>query len=398
MDAPSRVALVACPDYDRERVRDAVQRGLELLGPGSLPSAAGLGGKRLLLKPNLLRTAPAEKGVTTHPEVFAAVAGSLGARGFPLAYGDSPNGMFAPLAVARSCGIHDAALALGVPLADFENGVDVSFPGGLLDRRFTVARGAVEAGGIVNLPRLKTHGLTTMTGALKNTFGVIPGGRKGEYHVTHPDVESFSRMIVDLNRAVPTCLVVMDAIMVMEGNGPANGRLRAIGLLIITTDPVAADAVGCRIMGIDPLAVPFVRIADEAGLGNARAGRIELLGETLEQYSRADMDVRARPLGQNVPRFLIRVAKDLIVSKPVIDDAKCSRCGQCVEACPTDPKSLRQEDRTTRGVPRYLYSTCIRCYCCQETCPTGAISIRRAPLAGVFEGRRESAGRGKSLT
>ncbi len=398
MNAASRVALVACPDYDRQRVRDAVQRGLDLLGPGSLPSAAGLNGKRLLLKPNLLRTAPAGKGVTTHPEVFAAVAGSLVARGLSLAYGDSPNGMFTPLAVARSCGIHDAAFALGVPLADFETGVDVSFPGGLLDRRFTVARGAVEAGGIVNLPRLKTHGLTTMTGALKNTFGVIPGGRKGEYHVTHPDVESFSRMIVDLNRAIPSCLVVMDAIMVMEGNGPANGQLRAIGLLIITTDPVAADAVGCRIMGIDPVAVPFVRIADEAGLGNAHAGKIELLGETLEQYSRADMDVRARPLGQNVPRFLVRVAKDLIVSKPVIDDAKCSRCGQCVEACPTVPKSLRQEGQSTRGVPRYLYSACIRCYCCQETCPTGAISIRRAPLAGVFEARRESAGRGKSLT
>jgi uncharacterized protein (DUF362 family)/Pyruvate/2-oxoacid:ferredoxin oxidoreductase delta subunit len=395
MDARSRVAIVACPDYDRDRVRAAVKRGFDLLGPRALPIAAELGGRRLLLKPNLLRPAAAEKGVTTHPSVFHAAARLLQEAGHSLSYGDSPNGMFAPSATARASGIQAEAEALGIPLADFEAGVDVSFPAGTLDRRFTVARGAVDAGGIVSLPRLKTHGLTVMTGALKNTFGIIPGGRKGEYHVTHPDVESFSRMIVDLNRAVPPRLVVMDAIAVMEGNGPANGRLRPVGALVITTDPVAADAVGCRIMGIDPHSVAFIRMAEETGLGNAREDAIELLGDPLETFICKDLEVRARPLGQNVPAFLMRFAKSLIVSKPVIDAEKCSRCGQCIETCPTEPKSLRWGDPAqTRSVPRYLYSTCIRCYCCQETCPTGAVSIRRAPLAGMFESRAP----GKSLT
>ena len=389
MNASSRVALIACADYNHDRVNAAVTQGFELLGTGALPAAAVLKGACILLKPNLLRSASAEKGVTTHPAVFSAVATFLKVRGHTLAYGDSPNGMYTPLAVARSCGIQAAAESLGVPLADFETGVELSFPRGALDRLFKVAKGAVEAGRIINLPRLKTHGLTTMTGALKNMFGVIPGGRKGEYHVTHPDVESFSRMIVDLNGSVPAQLVVLDAITVMEGNGPANGRLRKVGLLIMTDDPVAADAVGCRIMGVDPLSVPFIRIADEIGLGNANIGKIQLLGEPLEKFVCSDLDVRARPLGQNVPKFLIRIAKDLIVSKPVIDAETCSRCGQCVEACPTDPKSLRRKAGQGRyGLPYYLYSTCIRCYCCQETCPTGAIRIRRAPLAGIFESRR----------
>jgi uncharacterized protein (DUF362 family) len=143
------------------------------------------------------------------------------------------------------CGIQAAAESLGVPLADFETGVEVSLPRGALDCLFKVAKGAVEAGRIIGLPRLKTHGLTTMGGALKNMFGVVPGGRKWEYHVTHPNVETFSRMIVDLNRALyPRRLWVMDAITVMEGNRPANGRLRKVGLLIMTADPVAADAIG----------------------------------------------------------------------------------------------------------------------------------------------------------
>ncbi len=388
MAASSTVALVPCSSYEREKVAQAVRKGLELLGPDALPAPSSLGGKSLLLKPNLLRTAAAEKGVTTHPSVFSAVAAALAARGFSLSYGDSPNAMFSPLAVARACGVHAEAEALGIPLSDFENGEEMSFPGGKLDRRFRIARGVLEAGGVVNLPRLKTHGLTAMTGALKNIFGVIPGGLKAEYHITHPDLESFSRMIADLNGAVPSRLVVLDAITVMEGNGPANGRLRPVGLLIMSTDPVAADALGCRVMGLDPLSIPVVRMACEAGIGNAREEKIRLVGEPLEGFVCSDLDVRTRPLGQNVPRFLMRIAKDLIVSKPTIDKETCTGCGQCVEACPTNPKSLTRDGSGSRGVPRYLYSTCIRCYCCQETCPTGAVRIRRAPLAGIFEGRR----------
>ena len=112
-----------------------------------------------------------------------------------------------------------------------------------------------------------------------------------------------------------------------------------------------------------------------------------MVGESLERFVCPGLDVRTRPFVQNPPRFLARIAKDLIASKPTIDATICNGCGQCVEACPTDPKSIRQDSAVRRSVPRYLYSTCIRCYCCQETCPTGAIGISRAPLAGLFERR-----------
>ena len=388
MEAPggrrSVVALAACSDYDRDRVLRAVRRALDLLGPAALPRPAAAG-RPVLLKPNMLRPSGAEKGVTTHPAVFSAVARCLRERGLTLSYGDSPNGLFTPQSVAGSSGLMDEAVALGIPLADFQTGSDVAFPRGVRNRLFSIARGVTEAGALVNLPRLKTHGLTTMTGALKNTFGVIPGGRKGEYHITHPDVESFSRMIADLNGAVRSSLVVMDAIMAMEGNGPASGRLRPVGLIIASADPVAVDAVGCRIMGIDPRAIAHIRMAEEAGLGNAQPQQVEIVGETLDDFICRDFDVRARPLGQNIPPFVARLAKSLIVSKPMIDPEVCTRCGECTAACPTTPSSLVQ---TNKDVPRYNYATCIRCYCCQETCPHGAISIRTAPLSRFFEDRR----------
>jgi Pyruvate/2-oxoacid:ferredoxin oxidoreductase delta subunit len=142
-------------------------------------------------------------------------------------------------------------------------------------------------------------------------------------------------------------------------------------------------------MGVDPLSVPFIRIADEIRLGNANTAKIQLLGEPLEKCVCPDLDVPASPLGQNMPRFLIRIAKDLIISKPIIEAETCSRCGQCTEAWPTDTKSLRRKaGEGPCGLPHYLYLTCIRCYCCQETCATGAIRIRHAPLAGMFESRR----------
>ena len=161
------------------------------------------------------------------------------------------------------------------------------WPAAAVHRQFHVARGVLGARALVNLPKLKTHGLTTLTGALKNTFGVIPGFRKAEYHVTHPDLEGFSRMLADLNGLVRSGLVVMDAIAAMEGNGPRGGTLVDLGLLIVSDDPVAVDAVACRIAGIDAARVPLLRMAEEAGVGRAAADRIEIRGDPVEGLATA---------------------------------------------------------------------------------------------------------------
>ena len=384
MHKVSTVVLAACPDYDRDRVCQAVRTGLDLFDVAGIVKEAADAGKPILLKPNWLHPAPPEKGVTTHPAVFSAVARYLKERGAKLSVGDSPNPVFKPMAVARRSGVLEEAEALGIPMADFETGEDVSYPQGAQNRRFHVARGALDAGAIVNLPRLKTHSLTLMTGALKNIFGVVPGGRKAEFHIKHPDVEGFSRMIVDLNGLVRSRLVVMDAIKAMEGNGPGSGDLVDVGLLIISEDPVAVDAVGCRIMGIDPLSVPMIRIADELGLGNAHPVSIDLRGEHLAGHVRQGFKLPPRSPADRVPRIVFRLAKDLVLPKPIIDPATCIRCGECVTACPTTPKALSQ---AKGAVPRYDYPICIRCYCCQETCRQGAISVKRAAL-GLFFGDR----------
>jgi Pyruvate/2-oxoacid:ferredoxin oxidoreductase delta subunit len=163
----------------------------------------------------------------------------------------------------------------------------------------------------------------------------------------------------------------------MQGNGPGSGELVDVGLLIVSDDPVAADAVGCRIMGIDPLSVPQVRIAHENGLGNAHPECIDLRGENIEQYIKRGFSFPPRIPALRLPPFLLRLGRDLLVPRPVIDAALCTKCGECVASCPAIPKALAQEPEC---VPTHDYASCIRCSCCQEGCRFGAISLKDAPL------------------
>ncbi len=396
MNDTSVVVLARVVSYDRAAVGHALRRSLELLGsrlclegPVVAPDASLDGvpvpsapGGPVLLKPNLLAPVAPGECVTTHPVVFAETARALRERGHALSYGDSPSFGHRLAAAVRRCGLEAEAGPLGIPLADFERGLDVHRPSAAVHRQFHLARPVLGARALVNLPKLKTHGLTTFTGALKNLFGVIPGFRKAEYHVTHPDLEGFSRMLADLNALVRSSLVVMDAIRGMEGNGPRSGTPVDVGFLIVSDDPVAVDAVACRIAGIEPARVPVLAMAEEAGVGRAAPERIELRGDPAEGLVPRRFVLPPAHLATKVPPFLFRFAKNLMVPRPVIVPSRCRRGGDCVRACPVRPKALTRE---AGGVPRYAYGRCIRCYCCQESCPYKAIEIMPAPLAGLFD-------------
>lgn len=368
----SRVAVIRCETYEQRQVDAAVQRGLALLGGAEVFVQQR---ERIVLKPNLLVASAPDKAVTTHPAVFSAVANALMAAGAELSWGDSP-GVGSGPGAGRRAGIAEAAEALGLPVADFEHGRVTAFPDGNLIKQFTIAEGVASADGIVSLPKLKTHALTRMTGAVKNQFGCVPGFLKGEFHAKMPNVELFSQMLVDLNLLLRPRLYVMDAIVGMEGNGPRGGDPREIGVLLLSSDPVAIDALGCRIMALDPALVETLVYGERWGLGSA--SDIEVVGDELPALE----DYRVNRAPASTTRGLgSALGKRLLAPRPYIIEERCTRCGTCVKVCPVDPKAVdwRGSDRTL--VPAHDYDRCIRCYCCQEMCPERAIEVK-TPLLG----------------
>lgn len=369
----SRVALVRCSSYAPDAVAAAVRRGLDLLGGARRFARPG---EKILLKPNLLIGREVDRAVTTHPAVFRAVAEALRECGAELEYGDSPAVGRPELAAARS-GISRVARELGVPLADFVHPVSVPYPAGRLIKQFSIARGVLEADGLISLCKMKTHGLTRITGAIKNQYGCIPGLLKAEFHARLANARLFSEMLVDLNGLLRPRLFVMDGIVAMEGNGPQSGTPRPMNVLLLSEDPVALDAAFCRIVALDPdLVLPIV-CGEAAGLGSARG--IEFLGDGPGEFAVSDFVVNRRPSATTgaTPRFGkgVRAFRRLVIPRPVIRSRRCTKCGTCVSICPLEPKAVDFRPSGRSAPPVHDYERCIRCFCCQEICPEGAIDI-----------------------
>jgi uncharacterized protein (DUF362 family)/Pyruvate/2-oxoacid:ferredoxin oxidoreductase delta subunit len=379
----SIVAIIQCDSYDSEEVYRAVQRGFDLLGGAQKFFTPG---EKILLKPNVLAGNPPGQCVTTHPSVFEAVIRVLKPLGLLLSYGDSP-AITSPEKAMKKCGLSPVAQTYEIPLADFENGVRIFHPAALIKNSFLLARGITEADGVVNLPKFKTHGLTRVTGAVKNLFGCVPGLTKAKTHAQFPLVNDFCSFLVDINTFVKPRLQIMDAVFAMEGNGPQSGKPKKLGCILMSTDPVALDATICRIVDVNPEFIPTCKIGRRAGLGTMRSDSIKLVGDAIELFTNATFDVVRHPPLFTRGKGFFRGITNTLVPKPVINAALCIACGKCVDICPVEPKALAWKmPPSGKRPPVYTYSRCIRCFCCQETCPQKAISIRRHVLSVILPG------------
>jgi uncharacterized protein (DUF362 family)/ferredoxin len=376
-DGRATVAVAKCPDYSGEdSVYLCLTRLLDCLG--GMARFVNQGGK-VLVKPNLLAGEEPQKAVTTHPTVVAGMLRLVKEAGGIPTIGDSP--CIARLeTVAVPTGMADVAARYKARLADLATATDISLPDGVILKRVTVAREALEADAIISVSKLKTHNYTIFTGAVKNMFGVVPGLVKADYHLRMPRVEDFSKMLLDVYAAVPARLHVMDAIWGMEGDkGPRSGNPRRVGALIAGTDGVAVDAVATSIVGIRPDFVPTTRIGHAERKGVGRIEEIEIVGAPLHEVRISDFRGVRRPSGiaKKLPPFLFSWIRRHISNKPAINPKACELCMTCYKACP--PKAIYHRPGSKRL--RIDYDECIRCYCCLESCPHNAVEIRKGLLA-----------------
>ncbi len=376
---PGRVYARQIQSYEDPALQEAVEEIFAACG-----AAAALGpGRRALVKPNLLAKHPPEHAVTTHPAVVEAVIRALQRRGVTdIVVADSPGGVYTPGAmrtVYRASGMEDACRRTGAGLySECRWGVRRAAEGCHLVQEFNLLQPVLEADFIVNVAKLKTHVMTGMSCAVKNLFGTVPGLQKAEFHMRFPEKETFGRMLADLCSTVAPSLTVVDGILAMEGDGPAGGSPRELGLLLGGEDPYAIDLAVCRLMGLEPQKVPYLAAAMERGACGRELDERLLWGQPdaaapvedyrlPESYTSIDFTTRA----PRAIRWILPGMERWVAPKPKINRARCIGCGKCAEICPGH--TIRIQERKARIDPAH----CIRCFCCHEMCPVKAIDVKR---------------------
>jgi uncharacterized protein (DUF362 family) len=234
-------------------------------------------GKRVLLKPNLVEFDSATV-INTDAAVIAAaveVFQKLGAS--EVRIGEGPGHRRDTLDLADDARYRSTIPKFETIFTDL-NRDDVSAVHGFAEEpEFYFANTVLAADLIVSLAKMKTHHWAGATLSMKNFFGLVPGSvygwPKNKLHYI-----GIPESVVALNRKFRNTFAIVDGIVGMEGNGPIQGTPKPVGVLVMGSDLVAVDATCCRIMGIDPEKVEYLRLA--ADLGHVHPERIEQRGET----------------------------------------------------------------------------------------------------------------------
>ncbi len=241
-----------------------VQRGVQALGG---MEAFIQPGDRVLIKVNAAFATPPSLGATTHPELLAAVAGlCFQARAAQVLVTDNPinnpDSCFEITGLAAAA--HKSGARLITPRAALFQ--PVSLPGGRLIQNWPTLAGVFQGvTKVIILSPVKDHQRAGASMTLKNIYGFL-GGRRNVFH------QDINGIITELAQLLKPTLCILDGTVSMMTNGPTGGSLsdlKETGAMVISTDPVAADAAGVELLGRRLTDVPYIQMAAAAGAGVA---------------------------------------------------------------------------------------------------------------------------------
>jgi uncharacterized protein (DUF362 family) len=304
----SRKDVVSIVDVKNGNIPGAVEEAIDLLG-GIESVTKGI--DSVLLKPNLV--AP-DKRCTTKPEVVKTIAKLLKTSGKEVMIGEASAAAESFNVIGNetyrtrkkeildrmqkhvfdTLGYTEMAKSLNIPLINLHSGdiIEVALNDGFAAKSVRIHKILSEVDLVCSVPMMKTHTLATVTLAMKNLIGLYPGteyysvrswlhDRAAERGSTGVAFE-----VLDMNRAVKTGFSVIDASNAMEGNGPFDGTLVDMGLIIAGTSPLAADMIGATLMGFEINEIPVLSLAHKSGMKPATLDDIEIRGLSIGQTRR----------------------------------------------------------------------------------------------------------------
>ncbi len=230
-------------------------------------------GRRVLLKPNIGRVAPPESGITTHPQVVAAAIDAFRATGADVAVGESPILGVKTQEAFDAAGITKIARERDCLLIDMDarRFIEIPVPDGVAIKTLRVCREVLEYDLVVSLPVMKMHMHTGVTLALKNMKGCLWRRSKVGLHMLPPveghDEKPIDIAIADMSSVLRPHLAIIDGTVGMEGLGPSAGEAKALDVIVVSADVLAADAIACKLMGTAAEEIPHLRMGAERGYG-----------------------------------------------------------------------------------------------------------------------------------
>ena len=282
MEMP-RVSIVKGPKApDSQAILGMVKRAVDLVGGmGGIVSE----GDTVALKPNVVTGRLSGRGVTTDPRVIESLIKLSFEAGAEEVLVVEGSGYGTPTSEAlKLSGMIDVAERNGAKVVDvdMDDAVEVSVPDPLILEKIPVSRMFHEADVKINVPVMKTHDQMLMTLGMKNMKGVIQKPSKRLFHRI-----GLAKAIVDLNRAVPLDLTVVDAIHAMEGLGPSFGEIIEMDMVMASSDVYSLDVIGAQVMGLPPGEVEYLKLAAEMGLVDLEGTGIEVVGEPVASVARS---------------------------------------------------------------------------------------------------------------
>jgi uncharacterized protein (DUF362 family)/ferredoxin len=328
-------------------------------------------GDRVLLKPNWV--APFPQAVTDW-ELIVAVVEMVRSTGATPFLAESSGFEFSTEATFRALGLYEQAAARDLELInlDLAEMTPVTTPLGEIE----LARPALDADVIINLPRLKYHSLTKITGAQKNILGLVSRASRRKIHARDLD-----RGIVAVNRVLRPQLHILDGRDYLTR--AVYGQVEHLGIVLASSDPLASDHLGARILGYDPQSIGHIRLALQA---LPESAHYTVVGDRVDS-----LDHAAGATPGRFYRFTFQTAYrvDLVLShlfpktsiiphvhfwlgiRPHVTQARCTGCAECVQVCPVE--AIRVDQVARISAKRCMELRCLRCV---EACPERAIEIR----------------------